>query len=68
MNLLQHAHIKRNHISTDIEPLYLIAELPTVPRVPTTAAGLHLHRHHHVSAGIADLIAALAGLGQQEAA
>jgi len=53
----------RNFISRPIEFSNPIVELPSPP---ATAAGAHLCRRYHVPAGLADLIAALAGLGLDE--
>jgi hypothetical protein len=56
----------RNFISRPIEFSNPIIEFSSAPRWPATAAGAHLHRRYHVPAGLADLIAALAGLGLDE--
>ena len=64
MNYLHFRAPPRNHISTNIELSNPIVELPSPP---ATAAGAHLHRRYHVPAGIADLVALLAGLGIEEA-
>jgi hypothetical protein len=63
MNYLAFPRASRNHISTHTEALNPIE----LPAVPSTAAGAHLHRRYHVPAGIADLLALLAGLGIEEA-
>jgi hypothetical protein len=55
---------QRNHNSTTIELSNLPAEISRV--TPTTPAGAHLHRRYRVPAGIADLVAQLAGLGEVE--
>lgn len=65
MHFIQHAHIPRNHIPTAIELSNPITELPLVPRVPLTAAGVHLHQRYRIDPGIADLLASLAGLGAE---
>jgi hypothetical protein len=43
-------------------------ELRDAAERPATAAGTHLFRRYHVAAGIADLVALLAGLGASEEA
>jgi hypothetical protein len=59
------ARAQRNHNSTTIELSNLPAEISRV--TPTTPAGAHLQRRYRVPAGIADLVAQLAGLGLEEA-
>jgi len=53
---------ERNYLSAPIE-----FSKPTGSSPPATAAGAHLHRRYHAPAGIADLLALLAGLGIEEA-
>ena len=55
---------QRNHNSTTIELSNLPAEISRV--TPMTPAGAHLQRRYRVPAGIADLVAQLAGLGEVE--
>jgi hypothetical protein len=57
---------KRNN-SDRINPSFaeLLGELSAMSRAPETTAGQYLRRRYHVPAEIADLIAALAGLGQE---
>jgi hypothetical protein len=67
---IRHRAPERNNSECITQPFQfsdLLANLPAVPRVPSSAAGLHLHRRHHVGPGIADLVAALNGLGIEEA-
>jgi hypothetical protein len=66
MTSLHFSRVERNHISTYIEFSNQYLDLPFFPRMPATAAGLYLQRRYRVSAGIADLIAELAGLGELE--
>jgi hypothetical protein len=65
MNYLHVSRALRNFISSPIEFSNPTVEFPA-PRLPATAAGGHLHRRFRVAAGIADLLASLAGLGNSE--
>ena len=67
MNLYHHPHRERSHISTSIEFSNLPPEMPPATPWPPTAAGAHLHRRYLVPAGLADLVASLAGLDLEEA-
>jgi hypothetical protein len=60
-HLAASAH-QRNHVSTSIE-LSKTSALPA----PATQAGIYLFNHYRVPADLADLLAALAGLGEVEA-
>jgi hypothetical protein len=64
MNSLYGFARERNHISTCVEWSNPIIEMPAAP---STAAGAYLSRRYHVPTAIADLVAALAGLGLEEA-
>jgi hypothetical protein len=66
MNYLHISRAPRNFISSPIEFSNPTVEFPASPRLPATAAGGHLHRRFRVAAGIADLLASLAGLGNSE--
>jgi hypothetical protein len=63
------SHEKTSTDLRHIEPALSIKQAePSQERSPTTAAGLYVCRHHHVDPTIADLIAALAGLGSDRRA
>jgi hypothetical protein len=63
------SHEKTSTHLRHIEPALSIKQAePSQETSPTTAAGLYVSRHFNINPAIADLIAALAGLGSDRRA
>jgi hypothetical protein len=68
MNYLAFPRASRNFISRPTEFSNPIIEFPAVAERPVTTGGKFLHRRHAVCPELADIIAALAGIGVFEGA